>query len=107
LYELDPVFSLIRDLDIDGHWEYLSRFDPTAIALLRCFRNLETLSLTDWYLRWLSAEQVSTYLGHFGETVIHLKLEGKANSESTDLHHVDLSLIVRALVSAQARIGGA
>ena len=82
LDELGPVFSLTRELGIDGRWATLSQLHPTAMALLRCFRNLDTLSLIGWSFRWLSAEQLSTCLGHLGETVIHLKLEGKASSGS-------------------------
>ena len=37
LDELGPVLSLTRDLNIDACREGPSRFDPMAIALLRCF----------------------------------------------------------------------
>jgi len=82
LDELGPVLSLTRDLDINGCWERLYQFDPTAKAFLLCFRNLESLSLTDWYLKWFSAEQLSSCFAHFGETVTHLKFLGKASAES-------------------------
>ena len=81
-YELHPVFSLTRDLDIDGYWMALLQFEPTTIAFFSGFRNLEFLSLTNWYLGRFSAEQLSNYFGHLGKTVSHLKLEGNASSES-------------------------
>ena len=82
LNELAPVFSLTRDLNIDGCWEALSQYDPAPAAFLRCFRNLEALSLADWYLTGFSPEQLSACFGHFGETVTHLELEGEASSDS-------------------------
>jgi hypothetical protein len=81
LNELGPAFSLTRDLNIDGWWEAHPQFDPTAITSLRCFRDLESLSLTDWHLGELSPEQLSSCFRHFGETVVHFKLEGTASSE--------------------------
>jgi len=58
LDELGLVFSLTRDLDIDG-WEILSQFDPVTIAFLHRFRNLESLFLTHWNSRWFNTEQLS------------------------------------------------
>lgn len=82
LDEFGLVFSLVRDLEIDGSWEVLFQFDSVAIASIRCFRNLESLSLTGWHFRWLSAEQLSTCFSHLGETLVHFKLDGMASSES-------------------------
>ena len=79
---LGPVFSFTRELEINGRWEVFSRFDLVTAAFLRCFRNLETLSLTEWDSWRFTAEQLSTCFSHFGETVIDLKLEGAASSES-------------------------
>jgi len=45
LAELGQMFSLTRDLNINGRWETLLRFDSVTTAFLRSFRNLETLSL--------------------------------------------------------------
>lgn len=82
LKEFGPVFSLIRDLEIDACWEIICQFDPVAIASLRCFRNLESLSLTGWHFIWLNPEQLSTCFSHFGETLTHLKLDGTASSRT-------------------------
>lgn len=78
---LELVFSLTKDLEIDGLWEVHSQFDPMAISSLRCFRNLETLSLSGWHFQWAGPKQLSTCFGHLGETLIHLKLDGTANSD--------------------------
>ena len=80
--ELAPVFSLTRDLNIDGDWEALFQYDPVPAVLLCSFRNLESLSLASWYLTGYSPEQLSTCFGHLGETVTQLKLEGEASSNS-------------------------
>ena len=82
LDQLGPVFSLTRDLDINGGCKIFSQFGPVVMAFLRRFRNLETLSIINWDLRGLSTEALSTRFHHFGETVTHLKLEVKATSES-------------------------
>jgi len=82
LAELGRVFSFTRDLDINGRWEIFSRFDSVTTAFLRCFRTLDTLSLTGWDSRLLNAEQLSTYFRHFGETVTSLILGGEASAES-------------------------
>ena len=82
LDELGPVFSLTRDLEISGRWQAFSRFDFVTTAFLRCFRNLETLSLTEWDSWRHTTDQFSTCFGHFGETVTDLKLGGDASSES-------------------------
>lgn len=82
LDELGPVFSLTGDLNIQGRPGALSQFNPAIIAFLRRFRNLKSLSLSNWRLRQLDARLVSTCLSHLGETVIHLSLEGEASSES-------------------------
>ena len=80
--ELAPVFSLTRDLNIDGDWEALFQYDPVPAVLLCSFRNLEYLSLASWYLTGFSPEQLSTCFGHLGETVTQLKLEGEASSNT-------------------------
>jgi len=80
--ELNLVFSLTKDLEIDGNWEVYSQFDHSAMFTLRCFRNLETLTLSGWYFKWHSAKQLKMCFGHLGETLIHLKVEGTANSEA-------------------------
>ena len=82
LDELGPVFSLTRRLNIDLCWGILDQVEPVMVACLRRFRNLESLSLTYWYSKWLRTEQLSTCFRHFGETVIDLRLEGKASSRS-------------------------
>jgi hypothetical protein len=82
LNELAPVLSLTKDLNIDGSREAFSQYDPAQAASFRCFRNLESLSLTDWDLTGYSPEQLSTCFGHLGETVIQLKFAGKASSDS-------------------------
>ena len=80
LNELAPVFSLTRDLKIDGCRR--PHHDLVIATLLRCFRNLESLFLNDWYLTRCSPEQPSAYFNHFGETMTHLKLEGETSSDS-------------------------
>ena len=82
LDKFGSVFSLIRDLEIDGYWEILFQFDSVAITSISRFRSLESLSLTGWHFRWLSADQLSTCFSHLGETLIRLKLDGMASSES-------------------------
>ena len=82
LDEFGPMYSLTRDLNIDGYWEVLFQFDPVAKASLRCFRNLESLSLSGWYFKFLSADQLSASFSHLGETLTQLKLGGVASSES-------------------------
>ena len=80
--ELNLVFSLTKDLEIDGNWEVYSQFDRLAMLSLRCFRNLETLTLSGWYFKWHNAKQLKNCFGHLGETLIHLKVEGTASSEA-------------------------
>ena len=80
LNELAPVFSLTRDLKIDGCQK--PHYDLVVATLLRCFRNLESLFLNDWYLTRCSPEQPSAYFNHFGETITHLRLEGETSSDS-------------------------
>jgi len=80
--ELNLVFSLTKDLEIDGNWEIYSQFDGLAMASLRCFRNLESLTLAGWYFRWHNARQLKNCFSHLGETLIHLKVEGTASSEA-------------------------
>jgi len=80
LAELGQVFSFTRDLEIKICWEIFSRFDLVKAAFLRCFRNLETLSLNTRDSWRFDAEQLSTYFRHFGETVTDLTLGGVANS---------------------------
>ena len=82
LDELGPVFSLTGDLNIDGHFRTLSQFNPAIIAFLRCFRNLKSLSFSNWRLRQLDPRLVSTCLSHLGETVVHLRLEGGVSTGS-------------------------
>ena len=82
LNELASVFSLTKDLNIDGSREAFPQYDPAQAALFRYFHNLESLSLTDWDLTGYSPEQLSTCFGHLGETVIQLELAGRASSDS-------------------------
>lgn len=80
--ELNLVFSLTKDLEIDGNWEIYSQFDSLSMATLHCFRNLESLTLTGWYFKWYNAKQLKNCFSHLGKTLIHLKVEGTASSEA-------------------------
>jgi len=83
LHELNVVYALTKDLEIDGCWEVFSlQFAPMPMLTLRCFRNLETLTLTYWRFKWHSAEQLKNCFGHLGETLTRLKVKGEASSEA-------------------------
>jgi len=83
LCDMVRVFRLTKKLDIDGAWEICSQLDPMAVVSLRCFRNLESLTLTGWHFKWLNGpKQLAVCFSHLGRTLIHLTVEGTADSKS-------------------------
>jgi len=84
LANLRQVLCFTRDLEINGRGlqETLSRLDPVTIKLLRCFKQLESLSLTAWDSGEFGAEQLFACFRHFCKTVIDLAVEGEMNAES-------------------------
>ena len=85
LAELGQVFSFTRALEINGLYgrELEETFSqPVTIALLRCFRNLESLWLVAWNWGQLGAEQLSACFRHSSKTVTDLTVEGAVDQES-------------------------
>jgi len=105
--ELNLVFSLTKDLEIDGNWEVYSQFDQLAMMSLRCFRSLETLTLTGWYFKWHNARQLKNCFGHLHETLIHLKVDGTASSEALICLTSMLPRLIVLEISITAVPGGA